>query len=642
MDPAPFFSEIRDAVTGRIDARFASLLKQVERTLAAQKRWKKTAGKAAKSARSAEVALLSEERKLRALLNPRFRKAARPLGIPHDVAESFARAVLLSGHFRDTVGKRDARHILSSLPLATFPHYRVDTPDRVRAEQLFSGLADAFHLGNREREAMREENAWAGRRIALKRKVMKALRRHAGIVRKSDMRPEKIAALFRALFPGSPLRAGEVDVVITDTALYFCIPTWEEMKSSAPFKARRAAERAAVKDFLSMVWRFRFDYFTHFPAFSHFDSRNADRKLLAFLDREAGAPPASIRECLNHAVSLLDRKQVEPYLIHDTWGHVWQDDLTGMRLLYDQMASLQFPLAPERTHVLGGNGARVGKGGKGAGDGKSGLSSLSGNVVSYADLIEVAPGGKVRLDQDTARLFIEEDLKVKVASLFAPVLAELTADILEHKFLTDHPDKGHLLTSSSPFGDRPAKFDFTWNDLSYYLSVLKNPNEVYETDPVQRGAFLTRLEWLLARKTPHAVSTPPGRKRLAKPLRDFLVLYRTIIEDHFQPDLSVRRSGEGTSISAFFQIYANALHIGYAMNRLIVGHIEAPGSRWLPYREILVLFVLKFFERDPRRNFWRIDEAVAAWAMPLLGLLSRLDRPGRLERAGRKSKLSPR
>lgn len=602
MTSEPFFPEIRDAVTGRIRPRFAAILQQIEKTLEAQKRWK-----AAAAPRQAKAAsgLRGEEAKLRGRLLTRFRDSAALDSIPADVAESFTRAVRLSGHFRDTVGKRDPSRVRASMPLATFPHYEIHAPSRPRAAALASALSRRFGLGAAVEAGMRAEDALADRRIRLKEGVIASLLSFAGMSRRVRLEPAAVAKLFKALFASSPLCAGEVGLVATDTALYFCIPTLAEMKATEGWKARKAKDRAAVEAFLGMAWKFRFDYFTHFPAFSFFDSKSAAPELQGWLERKVKAEPADIRECLNHAVGLLDRKQIEQYLIHDTWGHVWQDDLTAMRFLYDRMASLQFPLAPERSHVL------------------------DGNVVSIADLIFVTPAGAARLDRETARRFIREDLQEKVEALFAPVLAELTADILEHKFLTDNPAKGHLLTSSSLFGDKPTKFDFTWNDLSYYVAVLRNPNEAYDKHPAQRQAFLARLDWILDRKTPYHTASAAGRRKLEKPFGEFLAIYREVTSAHFHPELKVRAGRGGVAISAFFQVYANALHIGYALNALLEDEIGRRHPEWLRYREVLVLFVIKWFERDPRRNFWNLDEMLAAWAIPLLRLLSGLDRPVR-------------
>lgn len=608
MNPEPFFPEIRDAATGRIRPGFAAILRRIESALEAQKRWKE-APPARKPA--AERALVAREKRLRTLLRPRFRPSASFRGLPADVAESFAAAVLLSGHFRDTVGRRDPSRIRSSLPLATFPHYAVHAPSRPRAARLARALSPRLGLGAAASARMRAEDALAGKRIRLKEAVISGLLAYAGLSRKVKLAHAPVAKLFKALFVTSPLRAGEVELVATDTSLYFCIPSIAGMKASAGWRARTARERAEAEAFLGMAWKFRFDYFSHFPSFSFFDSKSAAPALRAFLERRVKAGPADVRECLNHAVGLLDRSQVEQYLIHDTWGHVWQDDLTSMRFLYDRMAGLHFPLAPDRARVLGGN------------------------VVSIADLIYVTPAGAARLDRETARRFIHEDLQDKIEALFAPVVAELTADVLEHKFLVDRPDIGHLLTSSSAFGDKPTKFDFAWNDLSYYMAVLRNPNEAYDSHPELREAFLARLDWLLDRKTPYHKASKAGRARLEKPFREFLALYRATTAADFHPDLGVRAKGGNAAISAFFQVYANALHIGYALNVLLEEEIGRRRPAWLRYREILVLFAIKWFERDPRRNFWAMDEMLAAWALPLLGALARIDAPDRKKTATR-------
>jgi hypothetical protein len=36
------------------------------------------------------------------------------------------------------------------------------------------------------------------------------------------------------------------------------------------------------------------------------------------------------------------------------------------------------------------------------------------------------------------------------------------------------------------------------------------------------------------------------------------------------------------------------------------------------YRQVLVIFILKYFERDPLANFWRLDDVLARYVIPLL------------------------
>ena len=123
---------------------------------------------------------------------------------------------------------------------------------------------------------------------------------------------------------------------------------------------------------------------------------------------------------------------MDKYLIHDSWGHYWQADLTRLGTLYDRMASLHLPLSPGDTVRLGDK------------------------LCTFLDLVYLRRDGALVFEEALARKFATAWIFERFEPLLAPIVAELAADTIEYRFRADCRAAGLEMPASSLFPHHPA------------------------------------------------------------------------------------------------------------------------------------------------------------------------------------------
>ena len=61
------------------------------------------------------------------------------------------------------------------------------------------------------------------------------------------------------------------------------------------------------------------------------------------------------------------------------------------------------------------------------------------------------------------------------------------------------------------------------------------------------------------------------------------------------------------------------------LNRVIHDQLENSRPQLAPYFQALIMFIVKYFERDPLQGFWTLDETLAKYAVPLMEALAASD-----------------
>ncbi len=554
--------------------------------------------------RKARLAEL-ESRLEHALARPAELTKKTPWGTADwEAAYAFAQAFRLSALYPDTVGADG--DIIATLPTPTFLCVRPPRPDPVRHAATFREFCGRTGLDDKDREAIETEAADAQRKLARRHRMVRLLR--------AELRPDPAQAptsadahrFFGFLFPDNPLRPGEVEVVATESCVYFCILSNEAFAKTESFLARDEAARQKTLDYLKRLRQFNFYNFSHFPAFTSFEAREMAPDHLDRLGLDMGMERAELVVLLNTAVFIEERDNLEKYLVHDSWGHYWQADLTQLGTLYDRMASLQLPLSPSDT-------ARV-----------------DGKLLSFLDLVYLRRDGSLVFDETLARRYAASWTYERFQPLLAPVIAELAADMIEYRARHECEAAGLDLPSSSLFAHHPAKMDFAWADLSFFVKSLKRVNTLYQKDEALKAGFVERARLLFRlkyRRNFPAVTSPEALDaELRKVLERLLAIFNEVQETDLGIKLEVAVDAEGRlRINAFFQVFLNMLQIGMTLNGVIHGQMEGARPHLAPYFQTLIMFVVKYFERDPLQGFWTLDETLAAYAVPLLEALAASD-----------------
>ena len=401
--------------------------------------------------------------------------------IPVSVRRAWFAAFCHEWHYRDSVGDYSipGEEILTTMPLATLPHFHVDRPAYQVYEQQRTALADALLLDTEEVAEILAEYQYNVQRLADVHRLFAFFRERVcciGPTGTAELDRDHVFKLFTQLFPGHPLLPEDVDLVMTRTGLYWVLA---DAASFAP-------DRAEAKAWVKQHRRFRFEQFTHFPMFCNFDSRDADHDLLNEIATALDWDRYQVRFQLDRCMMLEPRSDIDKYLIHDSWGHVWQGYLSDLTEHYDHLATMQFPINADHHVVRLGNSSHQGD-----------------DIICLADCLYLRRDGTVDYDHGLADDYIHAVLNERMTALLTPICAELTADMIEYYFHADHEGSDIKLPSSSLFNHQPTKIDFAWADMQYFAKALARPIQQYLKDESLRTALVQRLAALLRLKYAH-------------------------------------------------------------------------------------------------------------------------------------------
>ncbi|MEM7700125.1 MAG: hypothetical protein AAF236_17150, partial [Verrucomicrobiota bacterium] len=395
-----------------------------------------------------------------------------PSNLDPTIIETFLTAYRLECLYPETVGS--FAETASTIPLITLPHFHAREVDPEIRSRAFAELASRFQISA---EALgRIDQAFAVAREKLSRRrtfvdyTRSRLLNENGEPRERDL----LKAEFDHYFPRNHLHASEIELVVTRTCVYWCLPKPSELEPRETDE-----ERESVVAWLKHTGRFAFQYFSHFTTISSFDARDAEPAWLAEIVDDLGWPESEVIQLLNSTTTLEKTSEIEKYLIHDTWGHMWQGDLTDLGRLYDTMESLKSPV-----------------------DANEHLELPEGNVISPLDLIYLTAQGRIRFDDELAARYLDHWIRLRLEAALAPIVAELTADSIEYKFKLDNGERGEDLPSSSMFSNNPAKLDFAWVDISYFIRSLRRTHDGYFKNDALRLSLIERTALLLKLKYP--------------------------------------------------------------------------------------------------------------------------------------------
>lgn len=593
-----FFSDIEDELTGELATDFAEVFASVRRLTELLDL--DSYAEMGKGDVSASV-ILQAEAKLSGLLSHELVEEL-PAEIPVPVVDAFLLSYRLEPLYPDTVGT--VEETVSTIPLETYPHFVARKVDSARHLSAYAALAGKLGVTEDRLQAIESEVVASTRRLEKRRTLMDTVRRwlieEEGVPRSGD----EIKAVFDRYFPENPLRASEIGMIVTRTCLYWSLPRNEELEPD-----RTEEEKKLAEEWLKYTGRFAFQYFSHFPTFSSFDARDADPGLISELSESLGWDEPDVIEGLNSTTTIERTAEIEKYLIHDTWGHMWQGDLTDLRRLYDTMESLKSPV-----------------------DANEHLRLPDGNILSPLDLLYLNAGGKIRFDEVCATRYADQWIRERMDALLAPIVAELTADCIEYKFKLDNADKEDLLPSSSLFSDNPAKLDFAWVDIGYFVRSLRRTNAVYRKNEDLKRNLVERICSLLKLKYPRQHARVESKEALSadveKTVERFLELLNERESLHLNQELLIDDTDgdKVPDVNSFFLLFTNFLRVQFTLNRLIKGEMEGKRKDLAELFNVLMIFIARFFETDPMVRFWNLDETLGKYALALLVEASRAEK----------------
>ncbi|MFN7972240.1 MAG: hypothetical protein U0166_07800 [Acidobacteriota bacterium] len=410
----------RELLAGELPARFAPMLAE----LSAIDRLREERGPL-------------EERRARAARHHR-RLHALPLDLSDETPAELgsdrpehvrwlAEAVLLWTHYVDVVGPAEVLATLRSPSLRAFP---VDLPaDGAARSEVRRAIQDAFSLSASEMEEIARGLETFTSNLRLKCRITRILKRE--LLRRGGPLPDDRLRLLERFYGTVPIRAPEVDLVMTATAILFCIPHGDGELAGVEWERRSPEERDDVRAFLGRLSRGNTAKTDRFPAFGMFERARLDPEISEELAAEIavdpafeGLRPAVVAETLATMVSIVPTALAEQYLVHDAWGHGWQEALCDFEWQYGKLVHVSDPLEPGSGPYFGGEDA-----------------------PRLVEAFQVRRG-VVTVDRPTLLRFAERDLRGRAMAGLNAVVAEMLADVVEGKLSRRSRERHEPLTSS--------------------------------------------------------------------------------------------------------------------------------------------------------------------------------------------------
>jgi len=385
---------------------------------------------------------------------------APSLGTQEELRARFIEAVLLWMSFCQT----SSLPLIDSLDTRSIRAFPIDLPPDDAAFALLKRALVASQ-GSSEQEIAdaQERVARLTPTLPLKRALTQALQARLSA---AHAHPARFADLMRECYGELPWHASDVDFVLTATGIFFVLPI-DGDRLLVPDWARRAeAEREAIGGFLARLARENLTETWRFPAFGLFDAERLSPELVAELGRQVGASPESVRQALVTMISILPKGEIDQYLVHDAWGHTWQEVLNDFELEYLLLRRVSDPLSPSDGPTFGG----------------SATPPFTRAFQAHA--------GTTRLDEQRLLGTADADLRGRIHVGSSQVLSEILADFVEAKFsrLASSP-----LPTSSLLAAHTLKYDLSIQDALRQARRWSRPYRNLWSKPEERARWVRAL-----------------------------------------------------------------------------------------------------------------------------------------------------
>ena len=489
----------------------------------------------------------------------------------------FTEAVLLWTRY----GESGGRVLVDTLGSTTLRHFHPDFPDSEPARaQVREALRRTFNWTTAELSDLEHALAARTSNLTVKNAISAWFADHLSDEKE---RPRRVAVLASRIYGPLPLRPGDVDLVLTSTSVLICFP-FEGTTLVRPDVAERSpADQAALTAFLEKIQKYQNSFDTiRFPAFGVYDRKAVDPALIATLTEWAKAQPGLdhinetvVSETLATMVTIIPSLDAEKFLIHDIWGHGWEESLADFEWSYQQLLDLRDPIGPQTGARWGGRALR--------------------------DTF-VVMGDRVVLDREAFKACVAGDLRGRITVGLNVVLAECLADLVEHKYGRQRGEAPEL-PSSSQLPRAPLKLDLSLRDTQMLLKASHRTWRRLLEKPDEAGRLVGEL-----------VASGLPTEGVVDAVMDALHLVRDGFAGALETKMAVLPpQGEAIAVDLSQRVVLGIVALDAALDRYLA---EAPPSEGPPWQnprgsiDLLVLLLGWCYEQDRSVNFWHLDELV--------------------------------
>ena len=505
-------------------------------------------------------------------------------------AEIFARAVFVLMKLETSIAA-DQDSVLDTAGSDTLHSFEADfraSPDECakmrRALQSMPGMSQ--HLLGRVEEQVEADAIDANRKLS----VVKAIRDEFGLWKSDPSLRENIFRFFDTCYPDTGITVDEVELIVTGSMIFFCLPFSDTDLQTERFQAANEDEQAPVRKFLGRVKRFSQWQFAHFPVFGFLKGEDLPDEILSRLAARSELSIPIVSREIGRLTAIVPLQQVDKYVVHDVWGHGWQASLLRYDGLYEQLARYAQPLSlDEPTRIP------------------------SGDRIQLGDCFE-GRGENLRLNETTFRSFVQSKIVERLPVAMTPVLAEVIADIAEFKYTELRPDNPEALLSSSLLKIFPSKLDLIVQDVPFYFRQATKAFRLWAN--LEKRQHETADQLIAAGASPTAARREVDRA---------IAIWQELEATTYEPQLRADVDGDELKINImtrlalnFLGLHRAKLHAYQWIREKCVGNLPLKS-----FRDLLLISAAVYFEADPPRNIWRVDEFVTLRIEPLCEQLAR-------------------
>ena len=219
----------------------------------------------------------------------------------------------------------------------------------------------------------------------------------------------------------------------------------------------------------------------------------------------------------------------------------------------------------------------------------------------------VGTGSGVYLDSTAFLAFAMAEVFRRLPIVLSAVVAEMMADVAEYKFLADHPHLASHLPSSSHLWTYPSMLDLTLVDIPFYFGQATKVFRLWSKQTARQDAW---IEQLTARGATREAATVA--------VKDAINVWLDLEADYFRPELIWCEADGQLRVNAFTRVVLNftGLHRAILTSYRELDAIATGGLPLRSFRDLLVIATSVFFEANPAKNLWRMDEFVTSVLVP--------------------------
>jgi hypothetical protein len=423
-----------------------------------------------------------------------------------------------------------------------------------------------------------------------KQRVVQALRAEFGLWADQPNLRANIWRFFSACYPDSGLRAEEVELIVTGCLVFFCIPFAGTELLTERFRRAEDDEQAAARRFLTRALRFAHWQFAHFPVFGFLQGEMLPADLLQRLATAAGLSVPETAAEISRLTAIVPLRDVDKYVPHDVWGHGWQASMLRFDNLYAVLATFAAPLPLD--HVA---------------------TTSDGHPIAFGDCFAI-DDGQVHLSDPRFREYAQAVVLQRLPVALTPVLAELVADMAEYKFLELVPERADELPNSSLLQAFPSKLDLMLQDVFFYFRQATKALRLWTQ-------HASRQQQTVAELVARGATAVSAEAAVAQAV----AIWQELESERFAAELRWSTRGEVLQVNVITRVVLNFLGIHRAtletyqrIRSLDVGRLPLRS-----FRDLLLLSAAVFFEANPPRNLWCVDEFISLRVVPWCERLAR-------------------